>query len=102
MAEVAPFKDGRGVGTWNFAENIIQKIFDNTYESRYIFQGSNGTAKCDFPIPNKTQSCILIEVKGCGATGSKVSDIIGDVDAIINAKRSNARLLLLTDGMNQI
>lgn len=42
---------------------------------------------------------IPIEVKGYGATGSKMSDIIGDIDAIIRAKRPDARLLLLTDGL---
>jgi hypothetical protein len=38
-------------------------------------------------------------VKGYGATGSKMSDIIGDLDAIIDAKRHDTALLFLTDGM---
>ena len=89
----------RGRGLEDFAESIIQRIFGNIYEARCTFQGINGTAKCDFAIPDKKTPCILIEVKGYGATGSKMSDIIGDVDAIINAKRPDARLLLLTDGL---
>ncbi len=89
----------RGRGLEDFAENIIQNIFHNSYEVRCTFQGINGSAKCDFAIPGKERPCILIEVKGYGATGSKMSDIIGDIDAIIRAKRPDARLLLLTDGL---
>jgi hypothetical protein len=40
----------------------------------------------------------VIEVKGYGATGSKMSDIIGDLDAIINAMRRDTTLLFFTDG----
>lgn len=89
----------RGRSLEDFAENIIQRIFDDSYEARCTFQGINGTAKCDFAIPDKEKPCILIEVKGYGATGSKMSNIIGDVDAIMRAKRPDARLLLLTDGL---
>lgn len=89
----------RGKDLEDFAENIIRNIFNNSYEARCTFQDINGTAKCDFAIPDKEKPCILIEVKGYGATGSKMSDIIGDVDAIISAKRDDARLLLLTDGL---
>ncbi|MCY3536592.1 MAG: DpnII family type II restriction endonuclease [Cyanobacteria bacterium MAG IRC3_bin_20] len=78
---------------------VLMYVSPNSYESRCTFQDIDGIAKCDFAIPNKEKSYILIEVKGYGATGPKMSDIIGDVDAIINAKRSDARLLLLTDGL---
>ena len=78
---------------------MIKEVFGSSYESRCSFQGVNGLAKCDFAIPNKTQPLILIEAKGYGATGSKMSDIIGDVDAIIGAKRHDTSLLLITDGL---
>ena len=42
---------------------------------------------------------VLIEVKGYGATGSKMSDVVGDIDAIIRAKRPDTTLLLITDGL---
>ena len=38
-------------------------------------------------------------VKGYGATGSKMSDIIGDLDAIIDAMRRDTWLLFVTDGV---
>ncbi|QPM90124.1 DpnII family type II restriction endonuclease [Pseudooceanicola algae] len=89
----------RGRGLEDFVEEIIQQVFGPSYEPRCTFQGVNGTAKCDFAIPNKATPLILIEAKGYGATGSKMSDIIGDVDAIIGAKRNDASLLLITDGL---
>lgn len=89
----------RGRGLEDFTEEVIQEVFGTSYEVRCTFQGVNGMAKCDFAIPNKDQPFILIEVKAYGATGSKMSDIIGDVDAIIGAKRHDASLLLITDGL---
>lgn len=89
----------RGRGLEDFVEAIIQQVFDDTYEARCTFQGVSGNAKCDFAIPDKLTPLILIEAKGYGATGSKMTDIIGDVDAIIGAKRHDASLLLITDGL---
>ena len=37
-------------------------------------------------------------ISGFGATGSKMSDIIGDLDAIIDAKRHDTTMLFVTDG----
>ncbi|MDE4144835.1 DpnII family type II restriction endonuclease [Phaeobacter gallaeciensis] len=89
----------RGRELEDFVEAIIQEVFGNAYEARCTFKGANGEAKCDFAIPSKLTPLILIEAKGYGATGSKMSDIIGDVDAIIGAKRHDASLLLFTDGL---
>ncbi len=57
------------------------------------------TAKCDFAIPSKTAARILIEAKGYGATGSKMSDILGDIHTIIGAKCADTALLFFTDGL---
>lgn len=89
----------RGRDLEDFTEEIIREVFGTAYEPRCTFQGANGLAKCDFAIPNRDQPYILIEAKGYGATGSKMSDVIGDVDAIIGAKRNDASLLLVTDGL---
>jgi hypothetical protein len=89
----------RGRELEDFAEAIIKEVFGSDYQTRCTFQGVNGLAKCDFAIPDRTQPLILIEAKGYGATGSKMSDIIGDVDAIIGAKRHDASLLVITDGL---
>lgn len=83
----------------DFVEKIIRITFGDAYKARYIFQAIYGTAKCDFSIPNKEESLILVEAKAYGATGSKMSDVIGDVDAIIRAKQPAASLFLFTDGL---
>lgn len=41
----------------------------------------------------------MLESKGYGATGSKMTDIIGDLDAIIAAKRHDCPFLFVTDGL---
>ena len=90
----------RGRGLEDFTEEIIAEVFLDAYASRCTFHGvGNNTAKCDFAIPDKKEPLIIIEAKGYGATGSKMSDIIGDLDAIIRAKRTDASLLLITDGL---
>mgnify|MGYP006310990565 CR=1 FL=1 len=65
-------------------QNLITQLTDGALVVR------EGIVECYF---------ILIEAKGYGATGSKMSDIIDDVDAIIGAKRHDASLLLITDGL---
>jgi hypothetical protein len=41
----------------------------------------------------------VIESKGYAATGSKQTDVIGDLQKIISAKRHDSTLLLVTDGL---
>ncbi len=90
----------RGRGLEDFTEAFVRDVFGTAYETRCTFIGAGGkTAKCDFAIPNKDQPLIVIESKGYGATGSKMSDIIGDLDAIIEAKRHDTALLFVTDGI---
>lgn len=90
----------RGRGLEEFAEAMVQEVFGDQYETRCTFTGADGkTAKCDVAVPDKNRPRIVIEVKGYGATGSKMSDIIGDLDAIIDAMRRDTWLLFVTDGM---
>jgi hypothetical protein len=91
----------RGRGLEDFVEAIVKDVFgEGNYEPRCTFTGADGKpAKCDVAIPDRTRPRIIIEVKGYGATGSKMTDIIGDLDAIINAKRHDTTLLFVTDGM---
>ncbi|GJL63116.1 MAG: hypothetical protein NPIRA04_17700 [Nitrospirales bacterium] len=89
----------RGRELEDFSEEVIKEVFQTNYELRCTFGGIQGrTAKCDFAIPNKNRPRILIESKGYGATGSKMSDIIGDLDAIVKAKRHDTTFIFVTDG----
>lgn len=91
----------RGRGLEDFVEAIVKEVFgEGHYETRCTFTGAEGkSAKSDIAIPNKLRPRIVIEVKAYGATGSKMTDIIGDLDAIIDAKRHDTRLLFVTDGV---
>jgi hypothetical protein len=55
--------------------------------------------KCDFAIPSKEAPRILVEAKGYAATGSKMSDVIGDIDHIVESKRRDTTFLFFTDGL---
>lgn len=90
----------RGRGLEDFVEALVKEVFgEGGYESRVSFTGAAGKiAKCDFAIPDRLKPRVIIEVKGYGATGSKMTDIIGDLDAIIEAKRHDTTLLFVTDG----
>src|SRR5258708_7566158 len=77
----------RGRGVEDFAEEIIKTVFGDNYEVRCTFRGPRDTtAKCDFAIPSKTAARILVESKGYAATGSKMTDILGDIHTIIATK----------------
>jgi hypothetical protein len=90
----------RGRSVEDFVEAIVKKVFANAYEIRCTFAGPREQmAKCDFAIPSKKSPRILIESKGYGATGSKMTDIIGDIGKIISAKRPDTAFLFFTDGL---
>ena len=90
----------RGRAVEDFAENIVRNVFGNAYTVRCTFTGPRKKkGKCDFAIPSKNSARILIESKGYGATGSKMTDIIGDIEKIIAAKRPDAAFLFFTDGL---
>jgi hypothetical protein len=90
----------RGKDVEDFAEEIVKQVFGEAYEMRRTFTGKYGkTAKCDIAIPSTATPRILIEAKGYGATGSKMTDVIGDIEKIISAKRDDTCLLFFTDGL---
>lgn len=90
----------RGRGVEDFAEAIVKKVFGAQYALRCNFVGArNQTAKCDIAIPSKSDPRILVESKGYAATGSKMTDVIGDIEKIIAAKRPDTSLLFMTDGL---
>ncbi|MFB3829009.1 MAG: DpnII family type II restriction endonuclease [Bryobacteraceae bacterium] len=90
----------RGRGVEDFAEEIVKRVFGLNFQVRCSFSGPRGQiAKCDFAIPSKSAARILIEAKGYGATGSKMTDILGDLHTIIARKRPDTALLFFTDGL---
>ncbi len=90
----------RGRGVEDFAQGVVSKVFGTNYQVRCSFTGPRGhQAKCDFAIPSKTAARVLIESKGYGATGSKMTDILGDIRTIIAAKRPDTAFLFFTDGL---
>jgi len=89
----------RGQQLENEVRGIVSEVFPGTYDVQCDFKGMGGrTAKCDVAIPNKERPRIIIESKAYGATGSKMSDVIGDIQKIIDVKRDDISFLLLTDG----
>jgi len=83
-------------------EEIVREVFGiGHYDARCRFVGANGREdeKADFAIPSKQDPRILIEVKAYGATGSKQTDILGDMGRIVGQKRHDTTLLFVTDGV---
>jgi hypothetical protein len=83
-------------------ENEIEQLLASIpvpFETRVTFSGPNGTtAKCDFAIPTREQPLIVIEAKGYEATGSKLTDFLGDVLKIKQAKGYHTYVFVVTDG----
>lgn len=92
----------RGRGLEDFVEEMVISIFgEKSYHCRCKFRGAGGISeeKADFAIPSKEDPMILIEVKAYGATGSKQTDVLGDISRIGNEKRHDTHFLLITDGI---
>jgi hypothetical protein len=88
----------RGRGLENEVEAILRRI-PVQFETRVTFTGAGGvTAKCDFAIPTREEPLIVIEAKGYEATGSKLTDFLGDVLKIKQAKGYHMYLFVVTDG----
>lgn len=90
----------RGRALEDFVEAIVSQVFSK-YDIRCSFKGLKGltTEKADFSVPSRDNPEIIIEVKGYGATGSKQTDVIGDIHRIIQEKRHDTTFLLFTDGL---
>ena len=92
----------RGREMEDFVETIISRVFPKDEVAvRCRFVGANGqsTEKTDFAIPNAHDPLILIEVKAYGATGSKQTDVLGDISRIVAEKRDDTVFFLVTDGI---
>lgn len=83
-------------------ENEIEEVLKRTqvpFNRGVTFTGRKGEmAKCDFAIPRKDHPKIVMETKGFEATGSKLTDFLGDVLKIGQAKEYHMYFFLVTDG----
>jgi hypothetical protein len=92
----------RGRFLEDFVERRLIQIFGKDgYDARCQFVGATGLSqeKTDFAIPSKNDPRILIEAKAYGATGSKQTDVLGDITRIVAEKRGDTHFLLVTDGV---
>lgn len=92
----------RGRDMENFVEEILLEVFhQKQVTARCRFLGSKGISdeKTDFAVPSSDDPAILIEVKAYGATGSKQTDVLGDIARIVEQKRHDTHFILVTDGI---
>lgn len=90
----------RGRDLEDYTEAMVRGVFGEQYETRCQFTGVGAKLeKCDFAIPDRHRPLILIESKAYGATGSKQTDVVGDVNKIIDVKRPDTPFILITDGI---
>ncbi len=93
----------RGRMLEDFTEAILKKVFPpEQIIPRCQFLGANGRSseKADFAIPSSDDALILIEVKAFNATGSKQTDVLGDIYRIVDQKRDDTAFILVTDGIS--
>ncbi|MDH5690214.1 MAG: type II restriction endonuclease [Candidatus Bathyarchaeota archaeon] len=89
----------RGRSLEDEVEELLKEI-GATYESRKNFISEKGLeAKADFSIPSHLHPQIVIETKGYEATGSKLTDVLGDILKIVQAKDPDTSFYLVTDGV---
>ena len=92
----------RGRGLEDFTEDILKQVFPaEMIDPRCRFTGSTGisTEKADFAVPSRDDPHLLIEAKAYGATGSKQTDVLGDLHRIVEQKRHDTVFILITDGL---
>lgn len=83
-------------------EDQVRGVLQRTgvpFEYSVTFVGREGqTAKCDFAIPSRDRPKIVIEAKGFEATGSKVTDALGDILKIERARAMHMYFFVVLDG----
>lgn len=84
-------------------EDDVKAILDElalSYVQGRSFVGRKGIeAKADFSIASERLPQVVIEVKGYEATGSKQTDVLGDIQKILKAKDPETHFYFVTDGV---
>lgn len=89
----------RGRGLEDEVEGLLKAVVGDAYVRGQSFTGMDGKkAKTDFAIPGVHEPKIVIECKGFQATGSKLTDVLGDVEKVLEAKGPHMYCFVVTDG----
>jgi hypothetical protein len=64
-----------------------------------FFSKSGERAKADFTVPSREAPRIIIEAKGYEATGSKLTDVLGDILKVLKVKDEDTHYFFVTDGI---
>ena len=93
----------RGAALEEAVEELLRELqaeIGLTYDKGRNFRSRSGReAKADFMIPSHREPVIIIEAKGYEATGSKLTDLLGDVLKILQAKDRETHFFFVTDGI---
>jgi hypothetical protein len=93
----------RGAALEEAVEELLRELQGEiglTYDKGRNFVSRSGReAKADFMIPSHREPRIIIEAKGYEATGSKLTDLLGDVLKILRAKDPETCFFFVTDGI---
>ena len=99
----AMIAQNRGATLEDAVEVILKELKNEGIIPAYIRGGNfiNSTgreAKADFMIPSRRTPRIIIEAKGYEATGSKLSDVLGDI-LKVEIKDAETHYFFVTDGI---
>ncbi len=93
----------RGAAMEEAVQDVLDQIRDEhdlSYDARTNFVNRAGEeAKADFMIPSREQPSIVIEAKAYEATGSKLTDVLGDILKILQVKDPDTHFIFVTDGI---
>lgn len=93
----------RGAALEDAVESILKELEDEiglTYYRGGNFISSSGEmAKADFTVPSRESPRIIIEAKGYEATGSKLTDVLGDILKVLRVKDKSTHYFFVTDGI---
>jgi len=93
----------RGLTLEDAVESILNELKNEagiTFDRGGNFISKSGAeAKADFTVPSREVPHIIIEAKGYEATGSKLTDVLGDILKVLRVKDKDTHYFFVTDGI---
>ena len=93
----------RGATLEDAVESILNELKDEidiTFDRGGNFISRSGSqAKADFSVPSREVPHIIIEAKGYEATGSKLTDVLGNILKVLRVKDKDTHYFFVTDGI---